>query len=223
MRADFRLDALELIHELLIYMQAACGIDENIVVALVPCKRDRLFGCFNRILRPLFKDRYADLFAEHLKLFDSRGTVDIARDEHRSAAAVLEHERKLCAVRRFTCALKTAEHYHCRRMRSSRKAGLRAAHEVDKLFVDYLYDHLRGSKALHNIRADSSLGDLGGEILGYLVADVRLKQSHTHITHRRADIRLVEAALAFKTLERRFKAFRKTFKCQCFHLCIKSK
>ena len=90
-------------------------------------------------------------------------------------------------------------------MRRSRKAGLRAAHEVDKLFVDYLYDHLRGSKALHNIRADSSLGDLGGEILGYLVADVRLKQSHAHITHRRADIRLVEAALAFKTLERRFK------------------
>ena len=108
-------------------------------------------------------------------------------------------------------------------MRRSRKAGLRAAHEVDKLFVDYLYDHLRGSKALHNIRTDSSLGDLGGEILGYLVADVRLKQSHAHVAHRRADIRLVEAALAFKTLERRFKAFRKTFKCQCFHLCIKSK
>lgn len=89
MRADFRLDALELIHELLIYMQAACGIDENIVVALVSCKRDRLFGCFNRVLRTLFKDRYADLFAEHLKLFDSRGTIDIARDKHRSAAAVL--------------------------------------------------------------------------------------------------------------------------------------
>ena len=108
-------------------------------------------------------------------------------------------------------------------MRRSREAGLRTAHEIDKLFVDYLYDHLRGSKALHNIRADSSLGDLGGEILGYLVADVRLKQSHAHVAHRRADIRLVEAALAFKTLERRFKAFRKTFKCQCFHLCIKSK
>jgi len=48
-------------------------------------------------------------------------------------------------------------------MRRSGKAGLCAAHEVDKLFVDYLYDHLRGSKALHNIRADSSLGDLGGD------------------------------------------------------------
>ena len=70
---------------------------------------------------------------------------------------------------------------------------------------------------------NEELIDLGGEILGYLVADVRLKQSHTHITHRRANIRLIEAALAFKTLERRFKAFRKTFKCQCFHLCIKSK
>ena len=95
MRADFRLDALELIHELLIYMQAACGIDDDIVVALVPCKRDRLFGCFNRILRTLFKDRYADLFTEHLKLFDSRRAIDIARDEHRSAAAVLSMSASL--------------------------------------------------------------------------------------------------------------------------------
>ena len=131
MGTNLRLYTLELIHELLVYMQAACGIDEDIVVALVLCKRDCLFSCFNGVLRPLFKDRHADLFAEHLKLLDSRRAVDIARHEHRPAAAVLEHERKLGAVRCFTCTLKSAEHYHRRRVRSSGKAGLCAAHEVD--------------------------------------------------------------------------------------------
>ena len=111
---------------------------------------------------------------------------------------IFELEREFCAVRRFTGALQAAHHDDRGRMRSVRKTRLCAAHKSGQLLVDDLDDHLRGSEAFHHLCADRLFCHGIGEILGDLVADVRLKKRKTHGAHCFFDVRLGKAALALQ-------------------------
>ena len=84
-------------------MQAAGGIEDDYVVAVVLGVLDSGFGDFNGVFGAHFKHGHARLFADDLQLVDSRGTVDVAGYEHRTAVLLFfEHFGELCGVGGFT-------------------------------------------------------------------------------------------------------------------------
>ena len=74
-RLHRRLDALELVHELLVDVQAAGGIEEDDVVAVVPGVFDGLDRDGDGVDLPHLEHGQAELGADDLKLRDGRGTV----------------------------------------------------------------------------------------------------------------------------------------------------
>ena len=82
-----------------------------------------------------------------------------------------------------------------------------AAHELAKLLVDDLHDHLGRSQGFQNVGADAALGDGFGKILDHLIADVRFQQCHADLPHSLLYVRLFQASLAAQFFEGRGNLF----------------
>ena len=144
MRLNLCLDAFELIHQLLVDMQAARCIEQHIVITLILGKFNRLTRNFHRVCRALFKHGHTRFFANHLELLDRRRAVNVARHEKRAIPLIFQHQAKLCAIGRFANTLQAAHHHDRRRMWSACKAAACAAHQLCELLVDDFYHHLAG-------------------------------------------------------------------------------
>ena len=86
-------------------MQAACGIEEDHVVAVVTGVLDGLLCDLNGVDLTHFENGNIQLLADDLYLRDGRGTVHVARGEQRTVALLAEVARELGDVRRLTGAL----------------------------------------------------------------------------------------------------------------------
>ena len=86
-------------------MQAAGGIEEDDVVAVIPGVLDRFDRDGDRVDLPHLEHGQAELCADDLQLRDGRGTVHVARGEQRTVALLAEVARELGDVRRLTGAL----------------------------------------------------------------------------------------------------------------------
>ncbi|MNN40536.1 hypothetical protein D3C81_1546130 [compost metagenome] len=85
------MDLLQLIHQCFINMQAACGIDDDIIQVIVLRMLDSLSGNLYRTnLIPQSEYRNLNLFAQYLQLLDRSGTVYVASYEQRAVIALLE-------------------------------------------------------------------------------------------------------------------------------------
>ena len=87
---NLRLDVLQLLHELFIDMQTAGGIEDHDIVAVVFRVANRFLRDPDGVFGAHLKDRYLRLRADDLQLFDRRGTIDVARDQHRTVILFLE-------------------------------------------------------------------------------------------------------------------------------------
>ena len=72
------LDALELVHQLLVHMEPAGGVQEHHVVAVLPGVLDGGPGDVHRVGLTHLEHRNVQLSAHHLQLLDGGGAVDIA-------------------------------------------------------------------------------------------------------------------------------------------------
>ena len=212
-RLHRRLDALELVHELLVDVQAAGGIEEDDVVAVVPGVSDGLDRDGDGVDLPHLEHGQAELGADDLQLRDGRGTVHVAGGEQRALALPAQEAGELGDVRRFARALKADHHPDRRRVVGKGQARVRAAHQSRQLLVDDLDDLLGGGEAVEHLGADGALGDLGDKVLDDLVAHVRLEQCHAHLAHRELDVLLGQAALAAQALEYAVELFAQALKC----------
>ena len=207
------LDAAQLIHELLIHMQSAGGIQNHDVVAVVLCVGDGLLGDDLGLFGAHGEHRNTRLLAHHLQLIDGRRAVDIAGHQQRAMALFEEPFAQLGGVGGFTVTLQTAEHEHRGRLGFDVDAyGLVAAHELGEGFVYDLDDLLGGGQAFHNLLAHGPLGDPGDEVLGHLIVYVGLQQGGANLTHGSLDVRLGELTLAPQPFEHARKTFGKRFK-----------
>ncbi len=73
-RLDGGLDALELVHQRFVDVQAACGIEEDHVVAVVTSVLDGLLRDLNGVDLTHFENGNIQLLADDLQLRDGRGT-----------------------------------------------------------------------------------------------------------------------------------------------------
>ncbi len=105
------LDPFQLIHELLVDLKPAGGVDEDIVVAVILCVGNRRRGDLHRVPGAHFEYRYAGLFPDDLQLLDRSRAVDVARREERAVPPVFQQIRKLPGVCRLAGTLQAAQQH----------------------------------------------------------------------------------------------------------------
>ena len=211
---DGSLDGLQLVHQRLVDMQTAGGVQKDDVVAVVSGVLHRLLGDGHRVDLPHLEDGDVQLLAYHLQLVDGGGTVHVAGHQQGALAEAAAHEpRQLGAVCGFTGALQTHHHHNGGALGGGGQAGVGAAHQRRQLLVYDLDDLLGGGQAVQHIGADALFGDVRHEILDDLIADVGLQQGQTHLAHTLADIGFGKAAFTAQALEYAVQFFAKSLKC----------
>ena len=184
-------------------MQTAGGVQKHHVMAVLTSVEDGLLRRLHRVLRSPFKHGDAQLFAADLQLLNGGGTVNVAGDQQRVLPLPLHQSGQLAAVGGFTRALQAHQHDHRRAVGVDVDMLGIAAHELAKLLVDDLHDHLGRGQGFQNVGADAALGDGFGKILDHLVADVRFQQGHADFPHGLLYVGLGQAALSPQLFEGR--------------------
>ena len=80
---DGGLDVFQLVHQRLVHMQTAGGVQKHHVMAVLTGVEDGLLRRLHRVLRSLFKHGNAQLFAADLQLLNGGGTVNVAGRKQR--------------------------------------------------------------------------------------------------------------------------------------------
>ncbi len=193
-------------------MQAACGIQKHQVVAVLFCMGYGGLGDLHRAALPHLENRDIQLGAHGFKLFDRRGTVNVACGQKGALSLLFHICRQLRTVGGFTRALKAHEHADAGGFRGDIQLPVLAAHKGAQLLVDNLNHHLGRRQALQNIRPAGADGNGFYKIFDDLVAHVGLQQSQAHLAHCLFHVRLREAALAAQLPEGGIKFFGKALK-----------
>ena len=194
-------DSFELLHQLLVHVQAARRVEDDRVDAVFGELPDTVMHDRDRIGALPAIDGNLDLLAELLELVDRRGPLQVGGDETRAAALLPQQERELRRGRRLTRALQAGEQDHRRRPARERKLRAAGPHQGGQLVVDGLHDLLARLQALQNLLAKGALAHLGDELLDDLEVDVGLEQGETDLAHGPGDRLLVELSAPAKVAE----------------------
>ena len=206
------LDVGQLLHQRFVDVQAAGGVDDQHVLAVVPGAFDGFFGGLHRVLGALFKHGHAHLLAHHLQLLDGGGAVNIAGGQQGLFALLGQIPRQLGGHGGFTGALEAAEHVNRGNGRTPGELGIAAAHQSGQLLVHDLDHLLPGVQVGQNFRADAALGHLFDEILHHQVVHVGFQQGHADFAHGVLDVLLGQLALPGELFKRFLQLVRKPFK-----------
>ena len=197
------LDVAELLHELLVNLQAAGRIDDDDVIHVRLRIGHSLVRNLDRILAAfLLENGKAELLADDFELRDGGRTVDVIGHEQRALALLLEREAELADRRRLAGALQARHHDDRRRLRAHVDAALRAAHERREFLIDNLDDDLRRRQRLEDFLADCAFLDRLDEVLDDLEIDIGFEERHADFPHRLVDIVLRQLAMTAQLLER---------------------
>ena len=220
---DGGLNVLQLVHELLVDMEAARRVQQDRVKSVVLGVGQGVPGDLHRVDLPLGKHGDPQLFSHHLELGDGGGAVYVAgRQQRPFAHAVFEIARQLGAVGGLAGALEAHHHDHCGSGVGKGDLGVGAAHHLRQFFVDDLDDLLGGGQALQHIAAGDPLRHRGHKVLHHFIADVRLQQGHADLPHGLLHVGLRQPPLAPQALKGGAQFFRQALKCHSVNLLIPS-
>ena len=196
-RAHDLADAHELLHELLVDVQAARRVDDEHVLAVLLGAVERPAGDVDRVaVGALLVDVDAHLAADLDELIDRGGAVHVAGGErHRRPVLVLEEAGELGGRRRLARALETRHDDHRRRARRERELRAGAAHQPGELLVDDLDDLLAGVELADDVGAERALLHPRGEVLDDAEVDVGLEQREADLAHGLVDVVLGQRAV----------------------------
>ena len=192
-------------HHLGVDTEAARGVDDDDVVELALGLLDRCPGHGDRVADAVAglgrEDGDADLVAVDLQLLDGVRALQVAGDQHRRLALLLQPQRELGRERRLAGTLQAGEHDDGRAgLGVAQPPGL-AAEDGDELLVDDLDDLLGGVQRLADLLAPRALLDRRDEVLDHRQRDVGLEQGDPDLARGRVDVGLGEPALATEVLE----------------------
>src|SRR3954470_2435394 len=189
-RLDRLADLDELAHERLVDVQAAGGVDDEDVLALLLGPVERPARDVDGVgVGALLVDVGADLRADLHELVDGRGAVDVARRQRdRRVVLGLEEAGELGGRGRLAGALQAGHEDDRWRPRRERDAHRRAAHQRRELLADDLDDLLAGVELADDLAPEAALLDGRGELLDDLEVDVGLEQRETDLAHGLVDV-----------------------------------
>src|SRR5687768_2770171 len=196
---DRLLELLELLHHLVVDLEATGGVDENDAIARAARLVDAVSGDLHDVLMPaLGVHGNVELLAERLELVDRGRPIDIGGDESRLTAFGLELARQLGRRGRFPGALQADHHDDGRRHRAQLQTLASLAQHRGELVVDDLHQLLGGRYGLELRDADRLLLDALEELARQREVDVRLQEDATHLAEALLDVSLSENAASTK-------------------------
>src|SRR6266540_1316639 len=195
-------NALELVHQLLVDMQAAGGVQDDRVYAVLGESADAVVDDRHRIRIVLAVNGNLNLPAELLELVDRGGSLKVGGDEPRLPSLLAQEQRKLGRSRCLPGPLQTREQDYGRRATRERKLRAACTHQRRELLVDGLHHLLARRQALQHLLAERALAHLRHELLHDLEVDVGLEQREPDLAHRAGDGLLVELAAPAEIAER---------------------
>ena len=193
---DRLLEALELVHHLVVDLQAAGGVDDHDAVArALRLRRCRAFAIFTTsCVVALGVHRDVELLPERLELVDGGGAVDVGGDEPRRASFGLELARELGGGGRLSGALQPDHHDDGRRDGAELEPLAPLAEHGGELVVDDLDELLRGRDGAQLRDADGLLLDALEELARELEVDVGLEEDAAHFAQPFLDVGFGENA-----------------------------
>ena len=142
-RLQLLADGGELVHELLVDVEPAGGVDDEDVAPLRAGLVEALLRHLDRVLRRAVEvDRDLDLLAELLELVDRGRALEVGGHERRRLPFLAEEQRELGRRGRLPRALQAGEENDRRRTAGERELGASLAHDRGQLVVDDLHDLL---------------------------------------------------------------------------------
>ena len=200
-------DLGQLVHQVVVDVQAARGVDDQDVAVLGLRLVERPLGDVDGVtIRALGIDVGAGAAADGDQLVDRRRAIDVAGSEGDVLAVLAQQAGQLAAGGRLTRALQAGHQDHGRPLRGEREVAPGAAHQRGQLLVDDLHDLLAGVEALQDIRAQAALLHGLRELLDDLEVDVGLEQREADLPHRAVDVGLGQLAAAADVGKRRAEA-----------------
>ena len=197
-----RRTARELVHQRLVDVQAAGGVEDDDVAAVRARAVDPVAHGLDRVAALVGVDGNVDLRAELDQLVDRGGTLQVGGDERGLAAVLLQEQRELAGGRRLARALQAGEQDRRRRSRRERDLRRAGAHQLGQLLVHDLHDLLAGRQALLHVLRRGALAHLRDELLDDVEVDVGLEQREPDLAHRARDRLVVERPAALEVAER---------------------
>src|SRR4051812_11187129 len=209
-RLDRLLDLGQLLHQVLVDVQAAGRVDDQHVLAVALGLVEGPARDVDRVaVRALLVDGGAGLGAHLDELVYGRRPVDVAgRKRDRGVVLLPEPARELGRRRGLARALEAGHQDHGRRPGRERQPGRRAAHQRGELLVDDLDDLLAGVELLGDLHPGRPLLDRVRELLDDLEVDVGLEQREPDLAHRAADVLLGKCATLSDALQGVLELFR---------------
>ena len=175
----------QLVHQLLVDVQAAGGVEDDDVGTLISRALD---PCRHRLDRVRAgEDGHLDLAAQLLELLDSSRALEVGGDERRLVVLLAQEHGELGGRSRLPRALEAGEQDHGRRLPGERELRAARAHQLRQLLVDDLHDLLAGRQAAHHVLAERPLPHACDEVLDDLEVDVGLEQREADLAHRARD------------------------------------
>ena len=177
------LELPQLLHELLVDVQAAGGIyEENVAARLhaFPPSRPRQvtrLGFFQRAIG----NRQLDIARDNRKLLPGGMSVDVDRDHHRTVAVFREPLRQLAGAGRLTGALEADDHDGAGRLIREAQFRLMASQDVDQFVLDDLDDLLRRRQRSEDFLAERFYLDVLDQLLDDAEVNVGLQQRHANL------------------------------------------
>ncbi len=174
----------QFVEQFLIHFLPARGVEDGDSTALLLDPLQRLARDLHRVrlARRRLKDRHAEGVAQHDELLHRRGTEDVARDEQRALALLLQQCRQLGGGRRLARAVQARDQDALGRGDVERDGA--AAQQRGKFVVEDLHDLLCGRDGAQHLLAQRLRLHRLAKVLGDLEIHIRLQQTHADLPHR---------------------------------------
>ena len=144
-------DGREFLHQVLVDLEPAGGVDDHDVGAVAPGLLECRLHEPRRLGLPVDVDRHVDPLAERLELVDRRRALEVGRHEQRALPLALQVFGELGCGRRLAGALEPDHEDHERRGGRANERNLLGAEGDDQLLVDDLDDLLARGEALRDL------------------------------------------------------------------------
>ncbi len=206
-------DGLHLVHQRLIDVQPAGGIEHDDVEALQLRRLQRTPGDVDRLLPGHDRQRRdLDLGAQHRKLFLRRRAIDVERRHHHLLAlALAQQPGELRGGRGLARTLEPDQHDdRGRRDGDVELGGVRPEH-VDQRVMDDLDDLLPRRDRTEHVLADGDLGRLFDELTRDRQRHIGFEQRHADFAHRGTDIGFGQRAATAQAIEHPSQPVTQTF------------
>ena len=208
-----------LVHEGLVDAEAAGGVDDEDVAAVVGGfalgflgEAEDEVGVGGVVLEIAGVELGFDGFGDDFELLAGGGAVDVDRDQHGAVAALLEPLGEFAGGGGFAGALQAGHQDDGGRLRGEFEAGRVRAEGRDELVADDLDDLLGGGEGGGDLGAQGLGADLFDEVAGDVQVDVGFEQGDADLAQGFVDVLVGEGALAAEGLEGALEFFGESFK-----------